>query len=94
MADIKSTLEERGKRYGAFKDQATLSQALQAVCQGVEKWIDMEECHREALTMICHKIARILNGDENYADNYHDIAGYATLVVDIIENAKAEKKKV
>lgn len=30
--------------------------------------------------MIAHKIARILNGDPNYADNWHDIAGYATLI--------------
>lgn len=32
------------------------------------------------LEMIAHKIARILNGDPNYADNWHDIAGYATLI--------------
>jgi hypothetical protein len=30
--------------------------------------------------MIQHKIARILNGDPTYTDNWHDIAGYATLV--------------
>jgi hypothetical protein len=32
--------------------------------------------------MICHKIARILNGDPNYADSWVDIAGYAQLVAD------------
>ena len=30
--------------------------------------------------MIQHKIARVLNGDPNYPDNWHDIAGYARLV--------------
>jgi len=30
--------------------------------------------------MILHKIARILNGDPEYSDNWHDIAGYATLI--------------
>ena len=35
---------------------------------------------QEALDMIFHKIARILNGDPNYADSWHDIAGYATLI--------------
>jgi len=25
-------------------------------------------------------MARIVNGDSNYIDNWHDIAGYATLV--------------
>ncbi len=34
----------------------------------------------EALEMICHKIARIINGDSDYADSWVDIAGYATLV--------------
>jgi len=37
---------------------------------------------QEALDMICHKIGRILNGDPDYADNWHDIAGYAQLVAD------------
>lgn len=30
--------------------------------------------------MIQHKIARILNGGKSHVDNWHDIAGYATLV--------------
>lgn len=37
---------------------------------------------QEALDMICHKIGRILNGDPDYADSWHDIAGYAQLVAD------------
>ena len=35
--------------------------------------------------MISHKIARIMNGDPNYADNWIDIAGYATLVANRLE---------
>ncbi len=35
---------------------------------------------QEALELICHKIARIINGDENYDDNWVDVAGYASLV--------------
>jgi hypothetical protein len=35
---------------------------------------------RESLDMIAHKIARILNGNPNVHDHWHDIAGYATLV--------------
>ncbi len=33
-----------------------------------------------ALVMMTNKMARIVNGDPNYIDNWHDIAGYATLV--------------
>ena len=45
----------------------------------------MDDDQREALEMIAHKIARILNGDPNYADNWIDIAGYATLVANRLE---------
>ena len=30
--------------------------------------------------MICSKMARIVNGDFDYIENWHDIAGYATLM--------------
>jgi hypothetical protein len=32
--------------------------------------------------MICHKLGRIAAGDIDYADSWHDIAGYAKLVED------------
>lgn len=34
----------------------------------------------EALDIITQKIGRIINGDANYADSWQDIAGYAQLV--------------
>jgi hypothetical protein len=37
------------------------------------------------MEMICHKMARIMNGDPNYSDSWHDIAGYAKLVADRLE---------
>jgi hypothetical protein len=42
---------------------------------------DQQDC----LMMIAVKISRIINGDENHADNFKDIAGYATLVADRLE---------
>ena len=42
----------------------------------------MPDIQREALEMIASKLARILNGDNNYADSYHDIGGYSKLVED------------
>lgn len=88
MTDINSTLEERGKRYGKFEDHARISQNLKAMMlEG--NWFDMESDQKEALEMIVHKIARILNGDPNYDDSWHDIAGYATLVAERLRgNAK------
>jgi len=36
--------------------------------------------------MICHKISRIVNGDPNYKDSWHDIIGYAKLIEDKLED--------
>jgi hypothetical protein len=35
--------------------------------------------------MICVKLARIVNGDPDYPDNWADIIGYCTLVLRRIE---------
>jgi predicted transcriptional regulator len=84
--DIKKTLDERGKRYGDFKTHAEITQRLKKILWGHDGKLD--PMHREALEMIFHKIGRILNGDPNHADSWHDIAGYAQLVVDRILKEK------
>ena len=80
--DVTETLTERGNRYGKFKDHAKLSQHLKNVMCCADGWSRLEPDMREALEMIQHKVARILNGDPTYADSWHDIAGYAKLVDD------------
>jgi hypothetical protein len=45
-------------------------------------WESLRPDQKEALEMIQHKIARILNGDPDYVDSWTDIAGYSTLVAD------------
>jgi hypothetical protein len=47
-------------------------------------WGDLTDDKREALEMIAHKIGRILNGDPEYKDSWHDIIGYARLVEDTL----------
>lgn len=77
---VEKTLEERGSRYGKFIDHAEIAQGLQAVIQRAPKWQLLDYDMRQALVVITDKIARILNGDPYYADNWHDIQGYAQLV--------------
>ena len=79
---VSNTLEERGSRYGSFVGHASVTQAYKNIT-----WLALQERHKvldpdmlEALDMIFHKIGRIVNGDPNYADSWHDIAGYASLV--------------
>ncbi len=73
-------LNSRGEQYGEFKTQAMLSQRLKKVLKGGKTWGDMLPIQKEALEMIEHKIARILNGNADHIDSWIDIAGYATLV--------------
>lgn len=74
-------ITERGSRYGKFKDGAEIMQELKTVMREVDGWHNLTPSQREALDMIQHKIGRILNGDPTYDDNWKDIAGYATLIV-------------
>ena len=80
MSNINETLDGREAQYGAFIGQASLCQSLKYTMHRSDNWKKLEMDQREALEMIQHKVARILNGDPDYADNWHDIAGYATLV--------------
>lgn len=77
---IDDTLAERGKRYGDFWDHARIAQSIKAAMHTGRNWQSLTPDKREALEMIAHKIARILNGDPDYADSWHDIIGYARLI--------------
>lgn len=82
--NVVDTLTERGERYGKFVDQASCSQAFKNVLD-YQLRIRGKHLHpdqQESLEMILHKIARIINGDPDYVDSWHDIAGYAKLVED------------
>lgn len=79
MADIAQTLAERGARYGAYTDHAGASVALWAAMASQSGWTGLSAPQKHALTMIAEKMGRILSGDPTYADNWHDIEGYARL---------------
>ena len=87
MTDVSQVLDERGARYGKFKDHAQITQQLKSAAKLALMFQDkkLEADQQEALDMIFHKIGRILNGDPNYADSWIDIAGYAKLVADRLE---------
>ena len=80
MTDVSKTLNARNERYGTFSVQAAISQTMKNFMRQSPNWDSLDPDMAEALDMIQHKVARILNGDPRYADSWHDIAGYATLV--------------
>jgi predicted P-loop ATPase/GTPase len=89
---VTSTLTERGKRYGDFRTQATLSQTLTYVWRnhyyqthGTDP-MALPPFLVEAVEMIFHKLARAANGDPLYIDTYRDIAGFAQLAVECLQD--------
>lgn len=96
---IEDTLQERGQNYGNFHTQANLTQTLVAIItqhyastrktEQKDATAVMPHFMQEAIHMICHKLARIANGNPYYPDSWTDISGYATLVVNILEQARA-----
>lgn len=86
--NVEDTLKERGKRYGVFMTNACTAQLLKREMHSNPNWSKLQADQQEALDNIQQKIARILSGDPNYTDNWHDIAGYAKLVEDRIQKEK------
>ena len=84
--NVEDVLEQRGNIYGEFKDVARTTQLLFKL---------MDDSHSVrtysmdmALYMIASKIARIVSGDPRHIDSWVDIAGYAQLVVNELEESK------
>lgn len=79
MANLNDTLNARGSTYGEFASQAKITQAIKRIVRDSPNRDKLTDLQTEALEMIASKIARILNGDTNHLDSWHDISGYATL---------------
>jgi hypothetical protein len=83
--NIEKTLTERGSRYGSFEGHAEITQNIKQAMIQSPNWQTLANDQREALEMVAHKIGRILNGDPDYHDSWHDIIGYTKLVADRLE---------
>lgn len=86
---IEATLAERGSRYGSFTEHARITQAIKKAMADSPNWAGLAPDQKESLEMLAHKAGRILNGDPDYHDSWHDIVGYAKLVADRLAPAEA-----
>ena len=90
MSEMDSTLNERGARYGNYSDVAGTTQQLMSIVESGANYEHLNAEQKTSLFMICNKIARAVNGDPHYFDNWRDIAGYATLAERTCEQGRPE----
>ena len=92
MPAVENILAEREQTYGNFRNLARIAVRLRRVIseelEARQKVLDPDMS--EALAMICSKTARIINGEDGHmhVDSWRDIAGYATLVANRLEEGK------
>lgn len=76
---LETTLTDRNRTHGDFHEQAELSGILKELLRTQANWRLLTYSQKEALEMIAVKVSRIMTGNPNHKDSWHDIAGYATL---------------
>jgi hypothetical protein len=79
-SNVEQTLIDRESTYGSFRDVADTTSKLMGVLLNSKNGQILPCAHQEALHMICLKMARIVNGDHNFIESWHDISGYAILI--------------
>lgn len=88
LTQIEQTLADRQNIYGSFVKNSYISQSLKRAVRDGKNYDTLPDYQKEAIDMIFYKIARCITGDTSYADNWHDIAGYALLVENTLKNRK------
>ena len=78
------TLQDRGRHYegpGGYRETASTAQEIKRLFRASPNWTQhrLSYAQKESLDMIANKLSRLLNGNPNHTDTWHDIAGYSTL---------------
>lgn len=81
---MEDTLAERGGRYGNWRTQAEIAQAIKEAYRTAPQWLNLPAYMRESLDINANKMARALNGDFMYLDNWHDHTNYSKLAEDCL----------
>ena len=76
MSDLNKTLADRQKTHGDFQQVAKVAESLMCSIE----FQRLSASQSFAVRMIVGKLARIVCGNPNEPDHWHDIAGYAALV--------------
>ncbi len=84
---LDALLKARAATHGDFRRVAETSEnIMDLLCPPGPVYHPRERVM--ALRQIALKLARIANGDPDFPDHWRDIAGYATLVADLLEEPR------
>ena len=89
---IVDLLNERQQTHGSFQLNAAISQNLKQIMYHQPGYPHLTVIQREVLDMLCLKLSRILSGSGSHADHWKDIAGYATLALNEIDEEVAHEQ--
>lgn len=92
MSDIHDTLDDREEEYGEYRELAYLLESIIAIYNTSKNYRRLEPYQRVALYMDAMKTVRILNGNYNNIDSWHDKVGYAELVVKELRKEEVNDK--
>ena len=84
--DVSQTIAERESTHGPYAPKCATIQALKRTMHTAPNWERLSDAQRESLDLIATKVGRILHGDPDHYDSWHDIAGYARLVARELES--------
>ena len=79
---VSNILQQRESQYGSYSDVARITQAIKSQLITGSSYDKLSDEQKLSLDMIANKMARAVNGDVNYIDNWNDICGYSQLVID------------
>lgn len=77
---VSAILAVRSNTHGDFSDNARIAQSTKELWRSTPNWVKLSAHQREALDLIALKVSRILSGDFNCEEHWHDLAGYSTLI--------------
>lgn len=83
-------LNEREKTHGKFEDVAHVAQEFKTTIWAMQETNGLPWVLKEALEMMCTKIARIVSGDCYERDHWVDLIGYSQLALTYIDKEKKD----
>jgi len=92
VKNIDDVLEQRGEKYGEYRDLAALLDDILGVYARSKNWAALSSVMRTSLIMDAMKTVRILNGDPLEMDSWTDKKGYIQLVIRELEGERYDKQ--